>query len=335
MKRLALMGTLVGSLLVCACGVEEAPKEGNTIPQSSRVSECGGFDAAQRSSTSYTGDYCASEVLGWTYDAKAGKLKLTDNRVLLNCCGDHSVKVSKQNGTYVITETDAPQQGNQRCQCMCVFDFELSIEQLSGGVISIELVRDVTDDASGPESVFKGKLDLSKGAGAEVVNSKDASSWCDTKGSSSEGPTYQVSECGGFDANKKSSESYGGDYCAAGVLDWTYDATAGTLALSDNRVLLNCCGDHSVKVAKKGAGYVITEIDAPEQGGGRCLCMCVFDFAVKIKQVKAGLIPIELVRDVTDDNAPPKTIFKGTLDLSKGTGAEVVDKQDASTWCSK
>ncbi len=336
MKRLALMGMLVSSMALVACGVEGV-EDANTVPQTFRVSTCGGFAAGKQSNPSFSGDYCAAEVLDWTYDAKAGKLMLTDNRALLNCCGDHSVKVTKNNGTYVITETDAPEQGNQRCQCMCVFDFEVSIEQLNGGVIPVELVRNVTDNTSGPKTLFSGTLDLSKGSGVKILSNKDAGTWCETKGPSSNAPaqSYQVSACGGFAAGEKSSKDYAASYCDAEVLKWSFDAKTGELALKDNRVLLNCCGDHSVKVTKQGAGYLITETDAPEQGGGRCLCMCVFDFAVVNTSLKAGLIPITLVRNVTDDTTGPKTVFTGTLDLSKGVGAEVLSKKDVSPWCTK
>lgn len=145
--------------------------------------------------------------------------------------------------------------------------------------------------------------------------------------------SYSVSECGGFAVNQRSSAGYSGNYCDAERLDWTFDASSATLKLTDKRVLLNCCGDHSVTVAKQGAGYLITEIDAPEQQGGRCLCMCVFDFAVTIKQVQAGLVPIEIRRDTTDDSAAPKTVFKGTLDLSKSAGSELISSKSVDPWC--
>ncbi len=177
MKRLALMGMLVSSMALIACGVEEA-EEANTVPQTFRVSTCGGFTTGRQNNPSYSGDYCAAEVLDWTYDAKAGKLTLTDNRALLNCCGDHSVKVTKQGAGYVITETDAPEQGGGRCLCMCVFDFAVTIKSLKAGLIPITLVRDVTDDTTGPKTVFTGTLDLSKAAGAKVLSKKDVSPWC-------------------------------------------------------------------------------------------------------------------------------------------------------------
>jgi len=102
MRTLALTSLL--AIWIGGCGVE-AEDPGQPGQQSFRVSPCGGFTAslAQKRAPSY----CDAEVLEWTY-AK-GTLKLLDKRVVLNCCGNHSVKITQENGTTVITEVDAPQ----------------------------------------------------------------------------------------------------------------------------------------------------------------------------------------------------------------------------------
>ncbi len=139
-----------------------------------------------------------------------------------------------------------------------------------------------------------------------------------------------VSECGGFGP----VEDYdsGGDYCAAEVLSWRYDAEAGTLDLSDERVLLNCCGDHSVEAAADGDLVVVTETDAPESGAGRCDCLCVFDFALTLEGVEAGPLALRIVRDVTDEGGPA-TVWEGTLDLGAGEGSVVLSDEDVGMWC--
>jgi hypothetical protein len=338
MLRLAF-ATLLSFSLVWGCG------EGDTEPTDPgpgplnttfKVSECGGFDQASKADT--PGGYCDAEVLDWSYDAASGKLSLSDRRVLLNCCGDHSVTVAQdKNGAFVITEVDAPEQLG-RCQCMCVYDFEVSFDPgvaPAGGPLSIVLVRDVTDDNAPAVTVFSGQLDLSAGSGSEVLDTTDVGMWCESSGPQDPpSQSYAISECGGFEA--KSTWSYG-DYCDAEVLRWALDPATGALTFTDQRVLLNCCGERSITVAEQNGTYVITETDAPEAGAGRCYCMCVFDFEVTYNPgVPYGnTVPIQLVRDVTDDNAPPITVYSGTIDLTAGSGAIVVDTTDAGGFCSQ
>ena len=333
MSRLALVTILCGSL-IWGCGDSEDPQNNgnnNTPEQTSyRVSECGGFATLGKSDTL---DYCDANVLDWSYDKGTGKLKLVDKRVLLNCCGDHSVTVKQESGTFVITEIDAPEQGNMRCRCMCVFDFEVTFDAgvaPAGGMLPIKLVRDVTDDTDPAKTVFSGKLDLSQGSGTEVLDSSDVGAWCES--SAPQGPSsqsYAISECGGFEAGKSDDTYDASSYCASELLLWKRDPKTGAVTFTDQRVELNCCGDRAITAADQGGVLVITVTDAPEKGAGRCLCMCVFDFAVTVGQL-SGKVPVKLVRDVTDDNQPPKTIYSGTLDLSADSGAVTVDQSPAS-----
>lgn len=334
MSRLAF-ATILCSLLLWGCGDgnnENPGPDPGPLNLTYKVSECGGFAKADKADAPL--GYCDAEVLDWSYDAAKGKLSLSDKRALLNCCGDHSVAVTEENGTYVITETDAPQAsaGGARCHCMCVFDFEASFDLAGGGLVSIKLVRDVTDDNEPAKTIFSGQLDLSKGSGSEVLDTTDATGWCEA--SAPQDPsaqTFAISECGGFEA--KSSDTYSGAYCDAEVLKWELDPATGAVTFTDQRALLNCCGERSMKVALENGTYVISQSDAPEQAG-RCLCMCVFDLAVTVDKL-SGTIPVKLVRDITDDNEPAKTLYSGTIDLSAGSGAIVVDTTDAGGFCSQ
>jgi hypothetical protein len=145
------------------------------------VSECGGFAQPYDSGSGDQAGYCDAEVLGWTYDAATGSLNLVDSRIELNCCGEHESVIEKQGDRYVITQTDSPEmldgQG-ARCGCMCVFDFALAVQGIEEAVIEIEVVRHVTDDGSGPQTVFTGTLDLGQGSGQAIVDSTP-SDWCE------------------------------------------------------------------------------------------------------------------------------------------------------------
>jgi len=178
--------TLVAAGLVAlgaACGQvgDDPEQEDHLIPQTYAVSECGGFKVTNQSDNNYqpTG-YCDAEVLQWSYEPKDGKLRLSNNRVLLNCCGDRKVTLKEVNGKLVVTEVDAPEASSGgRCYCMCVFDLAVEALKVPGGTVQVELHRSVTDSASGPTQVFTGKLDLSQGSGTVVIDKTDAGPWCE------------------------------------------------------------------------------------------------------------------------------------------------------------
>jgi hypothetical protein len=150
--------------------------------------------------------------------------------------------------------------------------------------------------------------------------------WCEA---SAPVQSSDISECGGFDA---AGYKAAGDYCDAELLVWSYDAEAGRAGLIDQRILLNCCGDHSMSATLVDGVYVLEEVDAPEGGSGRCDCMCVFDFGIEL-EVGGGLMPVRIVRDVTDEGGEATTVWEGVIDLGAGSGSVVIDDSDIGMWC--
>ena len=185
MKRLTMLGLAV---LLINCGADDTnpgpgtnPEPGTNpgselIPQTYKISDCGGFELQTKADFAPAG-YCDAEVLKWAYDATTGTLKLRDNRMLLNCCGDHKMTVTENNGVYEVLEVDAPEEG-ARCYCMCVFDFTVEAQSLAGGTIQVKLLRDVTDSGNGVEQIWSGQLDLSKGSGEVVLDTTDVGPLC-------------------------------------------------------------------------------------------------------------------------------------------------------------
>jgi len=173
MKKTSLVASTILAAALGACTDPGTPGE---------VSTCGGFEglAAHALTNAAVDDYCAAEVLVWTYDATAETLSLSNERVSLNCCGEHSVAL-RQTGdtTFAMAEVDAPESGDARCGCMCVFDFRVTGEQVPDGVITLELTREVTDSEDPFTEVWSGELDLGAGAGSIVVDTTDLEMWCD------------------------------------------------------------------------------------------------------------------------------------------------------------
>jgi hypothetical protein len=168
---LAALGALVG-----ACG--GSGPAASEFQEEVQVSECGGFVSLLRSPLGDRATYCDAEVLNWAYDVEAGRLNLANNRVLLNCCGEHEMTVAHAAGTFVVTEIDAP--GAGRCRCDCVFDYTVSFTGTAGWEVPLRLVRDVTDSGAAPAVVWEGTLDLTQGAGQIVIDTTDVSAWCAT-----------------------------------------------------------------------------------------------------------------------------------------------------------
>jgi len=169
--------------LAAACNVDvgDFPDSATSddLVQQSEISECGGFAQAMDSGDGAA--YCDAEMLHWSYDAATEKLSLTNTRVELNCCGDHSMVIEQYHNVYTVTETDAPEMigvgEGARCGCTCVFDFAVTAEGVAERLIQLQLDRHVTD--SGPlETVVDVTIDLSQGSGSVVVDDTE-SFWCD------------------------------------------------------------------------------------------------------------------------------------------------------------
>jgi hypothetical protein len=118
-------------------------------------------------------------------------------------------------------------------------------------------------------------------------------------------------------------------------LEWHYEA--GVLTLANKRILLNCCGEHSITIEKEEEGeYLVRETDEPEgiaMGGARCSCMCVFDFQVETPDVPERTITLKVVRDITDDDQPERVVWDGKTNLEDGFGRIVVDETVLEGWC--
>lgn len=293
------------------------------------VSDCGGF--AEAPTPTYSDhEYCDAELLRWSYDPASRQLELFDSRAVLNCCGDREVTVEQTDSGLIVTETDAPEAGAGRCDCLCVFDFSITVDGVAPGALPVQIERVVTD--GGTERLFDGTLDLTEGAGEAVLDEQSAEPWCDPTASTDPEASYDVSTCGGFDLPTPAEE---GDYCEAERLLWTHDAASGSLELIDQRASLNCCGERSFEVEQVDGVYVVTQLDAPDPDSGRCYCTCAFDLAVTIEAVTGGEIALELRRDRTDDDQGLETLFQGVLDLGPGSGSVVLDDTDLGPGCTE
>jgi hypothetical protein len=171
------------TLLLVSCSINESSvTQANTdqasIGINARVSDCGGFqEPARTSATERRSAQCHDEVLVWRYDRHAGILLLSNQDVWLNCCGERHIGLSfnSTTGYYEMHETDAPQSPGGRCSCMCFFDFDIELPNISVQPLPLEIFRHVTDHV--PEQIiWNGTLDLQAGSGRIVIQSDVG--WC-------------------------------------------------------------------------------------------------------------------------------------------------------------
>jgi len=147
----------------------------------SRVSECGGFVSPEKrmdNNIPLTRDpstYCDAEKLQWLYDENTLTLSVLNSRVLLNCCGEHDITASYENGAAIIAENDQPVNGTDRCRCMCVYDFFIEISGLSPGVITLKLDLTVDEDT---RNKWEGTIDIREKNGEIIIDDKPLDNWC-------------------------------------------------------------------------------------------------------------------------------------------------------------
>ncbi len=144
-----------------------------SVGQNPRVSECGGFNAKTRDDDSY----CDAEFLRWSYNESSQTLSLLNQRVLLNCCGEHKFTVThdRTRDVYVVDELDQPKNGS-RCRCMCTYDWSTDVS-VAPGTINLELARHVSD-GDGRQVIWSGKIDVTETQGEVVISDRPLKVFC-------------------------------------------------------------------------------------------------------------------------------------------------------------
>ena len=153
----------------------------DTLPdlsENAQISSCGGFEQETVLHGVDEEEYCKDELFTWTYNEESKTLSFINKNVWLNCCGDHSLRVEKKEGKFIIHEKDAPEGGDARCSCMCFFDFKADISiSVDATTIDIEIHRFITDSDSGDDKVWEATVDLSQRTGVSTI--KEHIGWCD------------------------------------------------------------------------------------------------------------------------------------------------------------
>jgi len=170
-KYIAVIMTFM-SIILIACSDQGTSED---IGSEAAISECGGFANTQAKiiadENSPGALECGDETLQWQYDSETDQVKLVNDFVWLNCCGDHSIKAiyDEEINRYEIREKDQPVDGDARCGCMCTFDFSIDIPAFGVEKINLLLTREITDDEGGASEIYNGELNLSEGSGKIII----------------------------------------------------------------------------------------------------------------------------------------------------------------------
>ena len=160
MKRIFIV--LSGILVFAGCGESD-------IGENVRVSECGGFEDRETVTFKEEEQKC-DQLIIWEYDEAQNVLSILNQDVLLNCCGEHDIRIEKTGNNIEYTMIDNSVQG-ARCGCMCRFDYSADIKNVTEGEISLTVFTDVEEEEA-LETVWEEKINLSEGSGTILIKER-------------------------------------------------------------------------------------------------------------------------------------------------------------------
>lgn len=260
--------------------------------------------------------------------AACGNGESADNNTSSSLCGANGLEVSQDGADYCVYRSQAITETGFACPTSLPHRHDLENVSVCAGQ---EMVPESTLEQIEEEAVIEWDLEPSNN---QTVNNTSPNNSTigennTTPGEVEVGEMATFVECGDQEQTP--------EYCAAEVLEWSYDASSQTLRLEDSRAYMNCCGEREIKAYKVAeATYELRETDDPailEDGSeARCGCMCVFDYGIQIPEVEEGVITVRVKRD-TSDQEGIELDWEGTLDLGQGSGAETLDTTDAAGFC--
>jgi hypothetical protein len=109
-----------------------------------------------------------TESLQWRMNDASGELRVINLGAPMGCAGRRSTRVERIDTLVEITEIDEPS-GDVERSWGCSFDVALAIE-VPPGVVSLRLLRDITDKQTGPVLVWQGEIGGPSSDGTVVLN---------------------------------------------------------------------------------------------------------------------------------------------------------------------
>jgi hypothetical protein len=210
-----------------------------------------------------------TSCIQYAYDG-AGILSLIHTDAGLNCCPQLTLTVSVVGDTIFVTEVDSG-----LCDCLCLYDLEYRVENLSAGTYRI-VVSEAVSSNGDPLDFW---VDLAKSPTGTKCEDRLQYPWGSVPVGSVTGHSGCLSHAVGAAAASLNPDQT--------CVDLNYDG-AGTLTFTHGNAGFNCCpGTISAKFAFDGSTITVTETEAYGEYGP-CLCLCLFDVDFQITNLPPG-----------------------------------------------
>ena len=147
---------------------EDVDVEAEGVEENVRVSGCRGFDNSNTVSLKSV-QRCDQSII-WKYNNQEGVLNIVNQDIMLNCCGEHDVRIEKGYKSIKYIMIDNPE-NDARCGCSCLFDYsaDVKIDLEDGRTLAV--FTDIAED-EGLKEVWEGRINLSEGSGAIVIKER-------------------------------------------------------------------------------------------------------------------------------------------------------------------
>jgi hypothetical protein len=211
-----------------------------------------------------------SDCLLYTYDGKS-LLRVKHSDAAFNCCPSAiSADITVEGGTIRIKEKETLPEGP--CRCLCLYDVDYEIHELSSGPYRIEVAELYIQEGDEPLSFA---IDLASAPADTLCVSRSHYPW---QGGTDPGGTFI-----GATGCKTGPRAVAATSMTLDCARWDWDGS-WVLHLTHVNAAANCCAD-----SLGGVVTVIADtIRIIEYGNGLCNCECLYDLSYEIHGLAPG-----------------------------------------------
>ncbi|HPG35117.1 MAG TPA: hypothetical protein PLG63_02170 [bacterium] len=142
----------------------------SNLAENAKVSGCGGFKdeafAISFKDETELDAKCDQQII-WKYDEQSGVLTVLNTNIILNCCGNQSIKIEENDGGYDFVMIDKSERG-ARCNCICLYDYTADIKNISGKSVKLSVYIDIEEEKE-RQLFWEGDIDLTEKSGTIKV----------------------------------------------------------------------------------------------------------------------------------------------------------------------
>ena len=316
MKSIQLTTLALVLLLLALVSCEDNPATTHNIdPNGSLTSqtECKNFGT-----TVVESEFTAGQsAIEYSYDEANNTLYLTHINAGFNCCpGEITADVSNDGNTITIIEAEEA----ALCNCNCLFDLEIKIENINTEIYNIEIIEQYISGQD--ELIFT--IDLSKANDGVYSVDRTIYPW---GLNTIIGGIIEHTECKPEEEDDKGKIStISSEYTSSqSCVEYSYDKNERILHLTHINAGFNCCpGELTADITNDG--NIITITEAEEEAG--CKCNCLYDLEIEVENVGEIEYILEFIEPYAGEHE--ELIF--TINLKESSTGVFSVKRDHYPW---